>query len=86
MRTALIASLAAALAFAGCRGGDSEDDVIGNTPSGDSLKINPASVSIARGNARQFNATSGNSVVNWDIEGKHSDGTIIYPNGNLKIA
>jgi hypothetical protein len=81
MRTALIASLAAALAFAGCNTGDSGDDLIENPSSADSIKISPASVWIASGDSRQFYAKPGNSEVSWEIKGKLSSDTKI--NGGL---
>ncbi|MDR1257410.1 MAG: hypothetical protein LBJ86_06655 [Spirochaetaceae bacterium] len=86
MRTALIASLAAALAFAGCKGGDSEDYVTENPPAA-SFQIDPKEASIVIGGSQQFTATSGNSNVIWMIAGETSAGTTsIDSNGKLDIA
>jgi hypothetical protein len=93
MRAALIATLAAALAFAGCdNAGDSGDDVIEDSTSAkkplsdDSLQIDPPEASIKIGGYQTFTATSGNSKVAWTIDGETSTGTVIASNGKLHIA
>jgi hypothetical protein len=86
LRAALIASLAAALAFAGCKVGDSGNDVIENPPA-DSIIIYPAKTEVENGNSRKFYVLpSGNSKVDWTIIGKKSSYTRIDPNGGLQIA
>jgi hypothetical protein len=85
LRAALIASLAAALAFAGCNAGDSEDDVIENPPA-DSITISPVTASVVPGGSKTFKTASGNSNVSWTIVGKQSGDTSIDDNGKLHIA
>ncbi|MDR1257295.1 MAG: hypothetical protein LBJ86_06070, partial [Spirochaetaceae bacterium] len=91
MRAALISAFAAAVVFAGCRGGDSEDYVIENPPSVDSpidsLKINPPNASVVIGGSQQFTVTPGDSKVIWKVDGQESSDTAIDTNnGELLIA
>ncbi|MDR1256425.1 MAG: hypothetical protein LBJ86_01605, partial [Spirochaetaceae bacterium] len=91
MRAALIALLAAALAFAGCNGEDSEDYVIENPLPVDSLIISPDKASVVTGSSQSFTAMSGNSKVdwtevNWEIEGTENHDTDFDENGTLHIA
>jgi hypothetical protein len=85
---ALIALLAAKLAFAGCRlGGDSEDDTLENSPQSNpkSITISPADKKVAKGGSVNFTVTPENSVVKWSIKEKVNPGTTISDNGVLNI-